>query len=326
MVNSTAREYLYIVQESALNTPLTTPSIGTTSLFIRLIDGNAFSMIAKPVQELIPYGGGLAKTSEIVSDHYACSGTLKMKLYGAQAPFLMGWSTTEINSGQTSPWTTTELPNDLASCTVYHAVQTSTGVFIKKAFTGCKVGSAQIEVSRQSTTATLTLQLTACAQSAFGTLTGDPTTAIPTPTETEMPLGPYTFAMTAGNLSIGGATRTQYSSLSINIQNTLDGQWFEGASLSLLNYHGRQSKLMADLYLKLTPDDRSAYEAATATAASVTFTNGVSGQNMTISYEGQNKITDLPLDLPIGTAFLQKLELTNTLDQSAGIDLAVSFA
>lgn len=326
MSNSAAREFLYVVQESALNTPLTTPSIGTTSLFIRLVDGNSFSMVATPVQEEIPYGGGLAKISEIVSDHYSCTGTLKTKLYGSQAAFLMGWSTTEINAGQTLPWTTSELPNDLASCSVYHGIQTSTGVFLKKAFSGCKVGSAQIEVSRQSTTAMLTLQLTACAQTAYGTLTGDPTTALPTPTEAEMPLGPYTFSMLSGGLSVASASRTMFSSFSANIQNTLDGQWFESPSLLLLNYHGRKSKVNADLYLKLSPDDRSAYESGAATQLSVVFTNGVSGQNMTLDFKSQNKIVELPFDLPIGSAFQQKLGVSGVLDQSAGTDLAVSFA
>ena len=326
MANSAAREFLYIVQESALGTPVTTPSVGTTSIFIRLIDSNAFSMIAKPVQVKIPYGGGLAKNSEIVSDRYACVGNLKTNLYGSQAAFLMGWAATEINAGQTLPWTTTELPNDLASCTVYHGIQTSTGVFLKKAYGGCKVSSWKIEVSDQATVTSLSLGLTACTQSAMGTLSGDPTTALPTPTEAEMPLGPYKFTMLAGGLTLGGASRTQFSSLAITGTNALDGQWFESAGLSILNYHGREVMLESDLFLKLSPDDRSAYEAASATAAVVVFTNGVSNQNMTIDMKGENVITDLPFDLPIGTAFKQKLQITSTLDQSAGTDLAISFA
>ena len=238
----------------------------------------------------------------------------------------MQWATSEINSGQTSPWTTTELPNDLASCTVYHGVQTSTGVFWKKSYGGTKVTSVKIEVSTEATAAKITLGLKACTQTALGTLTGDPTTALPTPTEAEMPQGPYLFTQLAGNLTLGGVSRTQFSSLAITINNALDGQWFESAGLSILNYHGRESMLEADLYLKLSPDDRSAYEAATAQAATLTFQNGVTGQNMTLNFNGQNFITDLPFDLPINQAFRQKLQLTNTLDATAGSDIAVSFA
>jgi hypothetical protein len=327
MANSTAREFLYIVQESALGTPVTSPTIGTNSIFIRLVDGNAFYMVAEPVQQEIMYGGGLAKTAEIVSDHYQCQGTLKTNLYGSQALFLLDWAASEINSAQTSPWTTTELASDLASCSIYHGIRQADGTYLRKQFGGAKVSSFQIEVSRQSTIATVSLGLTACTQTAMGTLSGDPTTTpFPIPTEVEMPLAPYTFAQTAGNLSVGGAVRTQYSALTIAIQNALDGQWFESAGLSILNYHGRKSKLNADLYLKVTPDDRSAYEAATAQAASLVFQNGVTGQNLTLQFNGQNKITKLPYELPLNTAYLQKMELTNVVDSTAGNDFSFSFA
>src|SRR5579871_1040766 len=211
MANSTAREFLYIVQESALGTPVMSPTIGTNSIFVRLIDGNSFTMYAKPIQERIPYGGGLAIASEVISDHYECKGQLKTKLYPAQAQFLLNWGLLRINSGQTSPWTTTELAGDLASCTVYHAIRKSDGTYYRKTYSGCKVSSLRVEVSTDSTTAMVTLGLTACTQTGYGTDTGDPsTTPFPVPTEVEMPLTPYTFHQTSGQLSIGGATRTQY--------------------------------------------------------------------------------------------------------------------
>ena len=48
------------------------------------------------------------------------------------------------------------------------------------------------------------------------------------------------------------------------------------------------------------------------------FSNGVTGQNMTLQFNGQNKITKLPYDLPLNTAFLQKMELTNVFDTMPG--------
>lgn len=327
MANSTAREFVYIVQESALGTPVTTPTIGTSSIFMRLIDSNSFSMIAKPVQEKIPYGGGLATTSQVISDHYECKGQLKTKLYGSQALFLLNWACQQINAGQTIPWTTTELPNDLASCSVYHGIMQNTGTYLRKVFGGCKVSGMRIEVSRQSTSAMLTLDLQACSQTGFATNSGNPTvTPFPIPTEVEMPLNPYTFAQTAGQLSIGGSTRTQYSDLAIAVQNTLDGQWFESQGLSILNFHGRSSTLDTTLYLKGTPDDRSAYELGSANAASLTFENSVSGQNLTLQFNGQNVIVDLPYDLGLGTAYMQKMSLQNTFDETAGQDISFSFA
>src|SRR4051794_24215485 len=152
-----AREFLWIVKESALGTPMTSPTAGTDSIYVRLIDGNSFGMVAEPVIEEIPYGGGFAVQSEAISDHYGCKGQLKTKLYPAQALMLLPWAVSRINAGQTTPWTTTEPAGDLASCSVYHAVRRSDGTYSRKRFAGCKVAGARIEVSRQSTTATLTL-------------------------------------------------------------------------------------------------------------------------------------------------------------------------
>lgn len=322
-----AREWLYVVRESALGTPKASPVLGTDSTYIRLIDGNSFSMYAKPIIEEIPYGGGFAVTAEAISDHYECKGQLKTKLYPTQAQLLLDWATSRINSGQTSPWTTTELPGDLASMSVYHAIRQADGTYNRKVFGGCKVAGAKIEVSRQSTTAMLTLDLVACSQTGEATQTGDPTTTpFPDPTDASYPTSPYTFFMTAGQMSIGGSTRTQYEDLTLNIQNVLDGQWFESNHLTILPFLGRASTLDTTLYLKISPDDRSAFEAITANAASVTLQNGVTGQNLTIQYNGQNTITDLPYDLPLNQVFKQKMTLKNRFDVSATQDLSFSLA
>src|SRR3954468_12180303 len=182
-----AREFLWVVKESALGTVMTSPTAGTDSIYIRLIDGNSFGMVAEPVQEEIPYGGGFAVTAEIVSDHYACKGQLKTKLYPAQAAIMMAWCLTRITSGQTLPWVTTEPAGDLASCSVYHAVRRSDGTYRRKRFAGCKVAGARIEVSRQSTTAMLTLDLQASRSYGNGMDgSSDPdATEFPAPAETD---------------------------------------------------------------------------------------------------------------------------------------------
>ena len=118
-----ASEFLYIVQESALNTPVASPASGllpAPPLLHPPIDGNSFGMVANPVIEEIPYGGGFAVTAEAISDHYECKGQLKSKLYPSQAAFLLGWATTRID-GSGDPWATTEPVGDLASCSIYHA-------------------------------------------------------------------------------------------------------------------------------------------------------------------------------------------------------------
>ena len=296
-----AREFLWIVKESALGTVMTSPVAGTDSIYIRLIDGNSFSMVAEPVIEEIPYGGGYAVTAEAVSDHYGCKGQLKTKLYPSQAPLLMAFLTSRINGGQTSPWTTSEPAGDLASVSIYHAVRRSDGSYRRKRFGGVKAAGGTIEVSRQGTTAMISLDLRACrsyGNAMDGTLDPD-ATEFPTPNETDYPTSPYTFAQTAGTLKIGSNTpRTQYENMRIKVQNfALDGQWFEAPHLTVNQFCGRASTLDTTLYLKASPDDRSAFEAITSQSCSLQFSNGVAGQGCTIDFHGQNTITRLALRL-----------------------------
>jgi hypothetical protein len=325
-----AREFLYIVQESALNTPVSSPTIGTNAIYIRLIEGNAFGMVASPVIEEIPYGGGIAVTAEAISDHYECKGQLKTKLYPSQAAFLMDWATTRVD-GSGDPWSTTEPVGDLASCSVYHAIRRSDGSYKRTQFSGVKVAGAKVEVSRQTTTAMLTLDLQAC-KSAGNAMDGtsDPTSSVfPTPNEGDYPTGPYTFKMTAGGLTIA-SVRTEYEDLTIGITNILDGRWFEQSYLQVNQFCGRASTLDTHIYLKPSPDDQASYEILTAQSVAAVFTTGMTGTNMTLQFNGQNTFKGVSYDLPLNQAYMRKLSLKNRWDPNAlsgaGNDLTVSFA
>ena len=320
------REYLLVVEESALNTPAATVTIGTNAFFIRLVDGNSFDMTATPIVEKIPYGGGFAVTSQRISDHYELTGNLKTKLYPSQAAFLLGWGLTRFD-GSTSPWATTEATGDLASCSIYHAYQyPGSATYLKKQYSGVKVSSLQIDVSRESTSASLTLGLKACQQVGYGTNSGNPTTLCPIPTEDQYPAGPYTFNSTAGNLTLGGALRTLFRELSFKVQNHLVGQWYENPYLSVLNSYGRDSMLDGRLYLKASPEDRVAYEALTAGAASLEFNNGTN--TLTLTFNGANQFDALKRDLPLASQYEHQFTLLNiwdpTANTGAGGDLSFS--
>jgi hypothetical protein len=322
-----AREYLLVVQESAFLTPAAL-SVGTNASFIRLSDGS-FNMVAVPTLAEIPYGGGFAVPAEMIADHYACAGQLKTKLYGSQAKFLMGWATTRINGAQTAPWTTTEPPGDLASCSVYHAVQNpDNATYRLKRFAGTKVNGVSIEVSRDATVAMITLDLLAAQE--FGNAmegTVDPLPAeFPPPAETDYPVGPYTFHQTAGFLSVGGATRTLYDDLRWEVRNALDGRWFEAQHLAVTRSLGRRTTLNSNLMLKSSPDDRPPYEGVIAQAVTFGMHNGVAGQNMTVTMNAQNTITGLPYNLPMANIFMQPITITNRWDPLAAGDITVSFA
>jgi hypothetical protein len=319
-----AREYLWIVKEAALGTTMTTPVAGTDSIYIRLVEGNSFSMATKPVIEKIPYGGGFAVTAEAVSDHYELAGQLKTKLYPLQAQLLMDWACTRVNAAQTVPWTTTELPNDLASCSVYHAVTRSDGSVRRKRYAGCKVSGMTIEVSRESTTAMITLDLVAARSygNAIDSSSDPDGTEFPAPAEAAYPTGPYTFHHTSTGLKIASTT-SQYTDISIKVQNALSPQWFENSYRSIIQFCGRASTLDTTLFFKASPDRRPAYEALTAQDTELTFSNGT--HTAKIDFNGQNTIDPLALDLPLDQAFFEKLSLFNRFDVSATGDIAVSF-
>jgi hypothetical protein len=326
-----AREYLMLVKESAFMTPKATPVVGTDAFYIRLSEGNGFEMTPNNITETIMYGGGFAVASDVISDHYELKGRLQTKLYPTQASFLLNWWLTRINSGQTSPWTTTELAGDLASVSAYHAIRQSNGVYLRKRHAGCKVASGSLEVSRDGTSATLSLDLVGARTfgCAMDSGTADPdATEFPFPTEAQYPTGPYTFTQTAGNLTIR-SSRTQYQKLTFSTTNALDPKWWENPYVGSMNFYGRTATLAAELRFKASPDDRTAFEQIVDNAASFGFTNGVTGQNVTINMYSANKITGLTYQLPNNQDYLQPITLTSRWDAAAvsgaGGDLAVSF-
>lgn len=314
-----AREFLQIVKESALGTVMGTPVAGTDSIYIRLTEAQSFQMDTALEVETIPWGGGLSTPGELVSDHYSCRGSLSTLLYPSQAKFLLDWAITKVNQTPTPklPWVTSEPNGDLASCSVYHAIMYADGTFERKRFAGTKVARGRVEVNRQGTTARLSLDLVAARSygNQMDASTDPDATEFPAPAESAYPSGPYTFKNTAGLLKVG-STRTQYESLSIDWTNTLDGRWFETSYLTMLPFLGRSATLEAQLLLKVSPNDRTAYEALTAQDSEVSFTNGVTTTK--IDFNGQNKIMSLPPNLPQNQVFMRTLRLQNLFDPTIG--------
>ncbi len=124
----------------------------------------------------------------------------------------------------------------------------------------------------------------------------------------------------------GSTARTEYEDLSIKVQNAIDGRWFEQSYLQVVQFCGRATTLASTLYLKPTPDDRTNFESISIHAASLVFTTGVTGTNLTLQFNGQNTILDLPYDLPLNQAFMTKLSLKNRFDPNAGQDLSFGLA
>ena len=194
-----SREFLFLVQESAYKTPVSSPVVWPTAsanaFYIRLDGANVFTMRPRPVMVAVPYGGGVAIDAFRVSDKIECKGRLVTKLYaGPLSQFLLQWGSLQVNTAQTSPWTTTEPAGDLASVAIYHAITRSDGSIKRRVYLGCKVDGWDIDVSEEGTIATLSMDISGSTPQGnqFDSST-DPTSAtFPAPTDAQMPTGGLT--------------------------------------------------------------------------------------------------------------------------------------
>lgn len=322
-----AREFLMIVIESAYGTPKATPSAGTEKIYIRLDGGNAFTMVGDPQMYEVMYGGGRAIPAIMGSDQMQCTGQLTTKFYGSQAVFMTKWMATQVNAAQTSPWTTTEPPDDLASCSVYHAVMRSDGTYKRIRWAGTKVTNWKVDCSRDSKIATLTLGLQSqkFLGNTFDSSSDPDATEFPAPAESAYPVDPFRFIDLAGNFSIA-TSRTNFSAVSIAAQNATDPRWFESRFLMLHRFLGRRSTVDSTFLYKASPDDLATYQQMTVKALSLTFNNTVN--TAVFQFNAANYFTKLTKVLPLDKVYELGWTMTNVWDPTAaagaGADITVS--
>ncbi len=341
-----AREFLLLVQESAYKTPVTTPTYWPTAsanaFYIRLDGANSFTMRPRPVMVAVPYGGGVAIDAFRVSDKIECKGRLQTKLHaGPLSQFLLQWAAQPINTGQTSPWTTTEPAGDLASVACYHAIQRSDGSIKRRVYLGTKVEGWSIEVSEDGTIATLSMDL--AASTPQGNLfdgSVDPTsTTFPAPTDSpnQYPsggvTGPYTFVNASGGLTIGSA-RTQFQSVKIDCKNQIARRFWANRFINLMRLVGRSTTLEAVNFYAPTPDDRTDYEgllgfqttgAVPYSGTAVTFELNNGTHSITINMNNNSLFTTFEDQLPLNDLFTQTSTVTNQWDPTVGTDLSFTF-
>ena len=320
-----AREFLYLVQESAYKTPVATPVVGTSAFYIRLDGANAFTMRPRPVVVAVPYGGGMATDAFRVADKMECKGRLVCKLYaGALSQFLLQWAAQPINAAQTSPWTTTEPAGDLVSVSCYHAVTRSDGSVKRRVYLGTKVDGWSIEVSEDGTIATLSMDLSASTPQGnqFDSSTDPTATTFPAPTDPQLPTNPYVFMHASGNLTVG-TSRTQFQSVKISCKNQVARRFWAYRFVNLMRFVGRSTTLEAVNSYAPTPDDRTSYEGLTTETSSFALNNGT--HSITINMNTASVITRFEDQLPLNDLFTQTMTITNQWDCTAGSDLTMSF-
>jgi hypothetical protein len=330
-----SREFLLLVQESAYKTPVTSPTVynytsppSTPSAFyIRLDGSNAFTMRPRPMMVAVPYGGGLASDAFRVADKMECKGRLVTKLYaGPLSQFLLQWAAQTINPTQTLPWTTTEPAADLASVSVYHAIQRSDGSIKRRVYLGTKVEGWDLEVSEDGTIAMLNLDLLASTPQGnqFDGSTDPTATTFPVPTDSpnQMPINPYVFIHASGGLTVGSA-RTQFQALKLSSKNQIARRFWANRFVNLMRFVGRSTTLEAVNVYASSPDDRTSYEGLTNETTSVSLNNGT--HSITINMNTASVVTTFEDQLPLNDLYTQTMTVTNQWDPTAGSDLALSF-
>ncbi len=338
-----SREFLLLVQESAYKTPVASPiywpTASANAFYIRLDGANVFTMRPQPIMVAVPYGGGVAIDAFRVSDKIECKGRLVTKLYaGPLSQFLLQWAAQTINTGQTSPWTTTEPAGDLASVAIYHAIARSDGSIKRRVYLGCKVDGWDVEVSEDGTIATLSMDLSASTPQGnqFDSSTDPTSGTFPAPTESQMPsaavgTGPYVFTHASGGLTIGSA-RTQFQSLKLSSRNVLARRFWANRFINLMRFVGRSTTLEAQNFYVPTPDDRTSYEGTagfttaggySSTDVSVALNNAT--HSITIDLKNNSVITTFQDQLPLNDLYTQTMTVTNQWDGSVGTDFTMAF-
>ncbi len=333
-----SREFLYLVQESAYKTPVATPVVYPTAsanaFFIRLDGANTFTMRSRPVMVAVPYGGGVAIDAFRVADKIECKGRLQTKLYaGPLSQFLLQWGGQQINSAQTSPWTTTEPAGDLASVACYHAITRSDGSIKRRVYLGCKVDGWNIDVSEDSTIATLSLDVSGSTPQGnqFDSSTDPTAVTFPPPTDVQLPTNPYVFVHASGGLTIGSA-RTQFQSLKLASKNVLARRFWANRFINLMRFVGRSTTLEAINFYAPSPDDRTSYEGllgfntgAGYTGSTCTFELNNGTHSVTFNLETNSVITTFEDQLPLNDLYTQVMTITNQWDPANSADLTMTF-
>lgn len=335
-MSASAREFLMVVQESGFRTPVATPVVWTTATsyglanaqayYCRLDGGNAFTMRPRPVEVTVPYGGGVAIAASRVGDKLECKGKLKMKLSVSQAPFWLSWAGVRIPAGQASPWTTTEPVGDLASCSIYHAIQRSDGSVKRRVYLGCKVDAWGLDISESSTVCTLSLDLSGSTpQGNQFDASSDPTsTVFPAPADDNFPSDWFVWIHSAGLLTVAGTARSAISELKVDVKNKLARSFYNTRFVQFLRFMGRETTVHTKLIYAPTPDDRTAYEGLTPAAVAIGLNNGTHGFDLNLN--AQNVLSPFEDELPLDDAYWQANTENNLWDPAAGSDFSLAFS
>lgn len=321
------REYAALVQEVSFGTPVASPTNGTSRHYMRLTQ--PFQGLMKPIIGFIPVGNGRVGPGCAFSDSYTLTPTIQGELYPSQTDFLMGWATKPINSGRSTPWTTTDASNvmpvdDLASISAYRGVLEAS-TMKRRRISGWKCASFSLSSSRNDPVWKFSASGPAIRDdtNAAGTVAAPLVAEIPDPVDTVYPCGPWLFSHLAGGLKIA-TLRTLFDGVTITFSNTISPQAFEGRYVQVANFSGREIKITVSLYRRPSPDDLATFRALTALDVQLTLANGTN--TFLMDFGDKCVWTNLDEQLPMDSPYMWQGEITVVNDATAGTDFLYTYA
>jgi hypothetical protein len=332
-----ARRFVMVCIESSYGTAKTTPVLGTDKFYARLDRDNAFTVIDEPVQLPVMYGGGVAIESCTAMDSTSVKGGFSFRLApGAWSDILLPWAITGINSGRTTPWTTTDasvvMPvGDYASLSFYEAVLKEDGTtYDRKVYRGCKCDDWELTASETGDGRVWNLSGTMTGIRAMGnpwdSSTDPDATEFPAPAETDYPCDWWLFSHLAtgtGSVSVGGVERkTSCSGVRLRGRNTFAPNFYTSRFLSTYRWVGRSCQAEIDLRYKATPDDRASWRNMTAQTVLIKLDTGV--KTLLLDYKTKNLLRPWSRAVPNESEYMQTLTLANRWDAAAAVDLTVT--
>jgi hypothetical protein len=313
--------FLRITEEAAFGVFNTTSPV---SIAVRLSGDNAFTPMTDPEFFTVMDGSGLGVPALFGSATSANTSTLTTELTYSQAAILLGWATQRINSGQTTPWATTELPNDLASCTLDFAwSQFDTTTLKTKRYLGAKVASLNLAGAKDSPKVMATFALVASTPqgNTFDSST-DPT--LTAPALTAYPTDVVVFQHLKGNMTIDSVSRSNIESFNLSVQNVMVPYWDESRFPNAIRLGGRTVTASAKWRLKSSVSDRTAYESTATQSALFEFINPGATHTISFNFNGNGYISAYKEDLPLQREVYYNWSYASYLDATAGSDLTVT--
>lgn len=317
------KRFLRITQENVFNQYQTTSPV---QFYPRLSSSGAFTTMENPEFWGIQDGTGLNVPALSGTVTMGLQGTLITEVGPTLAQKLFDWAGTRINDDQDSPWTTNELPRDLASCTCDFAWSNFNVVTLnRRRYLGVKVASLSASCSKSQPKLMANMQLIGSTpQGNHYDSSSDPdATAFPEPALTVYPDDCYLFQNLSGNVSILGDARTNFDSWTMNLQNQLVPYFDESHFANAIRLGGRSFSVQLRLRLKSTPDDWARYKQGTTGSATYTFDNG--SNTLKVDQRGKVYIKPLQQEQPIDQEHYYTMTLVSQLDTSTGDDFQFTY-